>query len=206
VTGVKICGLTEPAGFDAAFAGAADWIGFIFFPPSPRHVTADQAAALSSRSAGGPRRVGVFVEPDDQYIADVLTRIKLDVLQLYVSAERAATVRMRFDRPVWRGVGVGVAADLPTADEAIDGFVIDAKPSADSTRPGGNARSFDWGVLAGWSAKLPWLLGGGLTPGNVAAAIAISGAPGVDVSSGVERAPGVKDPALIGQFMVNVRG
>ncbi len=206
MTGVKICGLTEPDGFDAAVAGAADWIGFIFFPPSPRHVTAEQAASLAARRNGGPRRVGVFVEPDDQYIADVLARIKLDVLQLYVSAERAAAVRIRFDRPVWRGIGVSVASDLPVAAEPIDGFVIDAKPPADATRPGGNARPFDWRVLAGWSAPLPWLLCGGLNPGNVAAAIDISGAPGVDVSSGVERAPGVKDPALIAQFLLSVRG
>jgi phosphoribosylanthranilate isomerase len=206
VTGVKICGLTEPAGFDAAVAGAADWVSFMFFPPSPRYVTAERAAALSGRSTAGPRRVGVFVEPDDQHVADVLARIRLDVLQLYVSAERAAALRIRFDRPVWRGVGINAAADLPVAAEAIDGFVIDAKAPFDATRPGGNARTFDWGVLAGWSPKLPWLLAGGLHPGNVAAAIAISGAPAVDVSSGVERAPGIKDPALIAQFMRAVRG
>jgi phosphoribosylanthranilate isomerase len=206
VTGVKICGLNDPASVAAASRGGADWIGFIFFPASPRHVTASRAALLSAGLPGGaPKRVGVFVAPEDEQIAAVLDHLSLDVLQLYVPPARAAAVRRRFGVPVWRAVGVASAADLPVDGDGIDGFLIEAKPPHDATRPGGNALPLDWAVLAGWSAPLPWLLGGGLNQGNVARAIAVSGAPAVDVSSGLERAPGVKDPKLIEAFLSTVR-
>jgi phosphoribosylanthranilate isomerase len=174
-------------------------VGFVFFPPSPRFVTPAQAAALARQT--GPARVGLFVDPTDDAIAATLAAIDLDVLQLVATAGRTADIRSRFGRPVWRALGVSRAADLPTALDGADALLLDAKPPPDATRPGGNARAFDWALLRGWTAPGPWLLAGGLTPGNVAAAIAATQAPAVDVSSGVERAPGVKDPALIEAFL-----
>jgi phosphoribosylanthranilate isomerase len=205
---VKICGINDEAGRDAAIAAGADWLGFVFFPPSPRAVTAGQAARLAAgvpARVGLPALVGLFVRPADADIAAVLGAVRLDVLQIYDTAARCAEVRARFGTPVWRAVGVAVPADLPAEAGGVDGFVIEAKPPEGATRPGGNAAAFDWGVAAGWRATLPWLLAGGLTPGNVAAAIRAAGAAGVDVSSGVERAPGVKDAALIRDFVAAAR-
>jgi len=202
---VKVCGIARADAFDAVVEAGADWIGFVFFPPSPRAVTPAQAAALSARHAGGPRRVGLFVDPTDDAIAVALAALPLDVLQLYVPSARAAEVRARFGVAVWRAVGVGARAELPDAAGAVDGFVIEPKPPAGATRPGGNAVALDWSLTAGWRAPLPWLLAGGLTPGNVGAAIRASGAAAVDVSTGVERAKGEKDPALIRAFVAAAR-
>ena len=201
---VKICGLTDEISVDTAVAAGADWIGFNFFPPSPRFAAPARAAALSARHQGGPKRVGLFVKPSEDEIAAVLDVLPLDILQLYVPQPRAMELRARFGLPVWRAVGVERPADLPlTAEE--DGLLVEAKPPAGATRPGGNAVSFDWTILAGWQAPAPWLLAGGLTPDNVAQAIRVSGAAAVDVSSGVESSTGVKDPALIRQFIANSR-
>jgi phosphoribosylanthranilate isomerase len=186
--------------FDSVVAAGVDWLGFVFFPASPRAVTPEQAAALSARHPGGPRRVGLFVDPTDAEIAATLAAVPLDVLQIHAQAARAAAIRERFGLPVWRAIGVATHADLPIAPEPVDALLIDAKPPAGATRPGGNAAVFDWSLLAGWRAPLPWLLAGGLTPDNVAAAIRATGAAAVDVSSGVESAPGVKNPALIAGF------
>jgi len=201
---VKICGITEPAGFDAAVAAGADWIGLNFFPPSPRFVTPAQAASLSARAAG-PLRVGLFVDPVDADVARVLGVVALDILQIYAPALRVAALRERFGLPVWRAAGVAVRADLPGEEPGIDGHVIEPKAPPGATRPGGNAISLDWSITAGWEAKRPWLLAGGLTPENVTDAIAASGAGAVDVSSGVERERGVKDPALIKAFVARAR-
>lgn len=201
---VKICGLRDAEAFDAAVAAGADYVGFNFFPPSPRVVAPAVAAALAARHPDGPKRVGLFVKPSEEEIAAVLGVVALDILQLYVPADRAMALRARFGLPVWRAVGVSVAADLPDS-AAEDGLLVEAKAPAGATRPGGNAVSFDWRILAGWRAPVPWMLAGGLAPGNVAEAIRVSGAPAVDVSSGVERAPGVKDPALIRQFIAAAR-
>jgi phosphoribosylanthranilate isomerase len=202
---VKICGMNDAASFDAAVEAGADWIGFVFFPRSPRALQPDEAARLSARHAGGPKRVGLFVAPSDADIAAVLERVRLDVLQLYVEAPRAAELRARFGVPVWRAAGVTVAADLPAEAGGADGFIVEPKPPAGATRPGGNAVALDWSLLAGWAAPAPWLLAGGLTPENVAAAIHASEARAVDVSSGVERSRGVKDPALIRAFVAAAR-
>ncbi len=202
--GVKICGLADEAAVDTAMEVGADWIGFNFFPPSPRYVAPARAAALAARHGGGPKRVGLFVKPADDEIATVLDTVALDILQLYVPAPRAMEVRARFGLPVWRAVGVAGPDDLPGV-AAEDALLIEAKPPPGATRPGGNAVSFDWTILAGWRAPAPWLLAGGLTPDNVAQAIRTSGAAAVDVSSGVESAPGVKDPALIRRFVANAR-
>ncbi len=202
---VKICGVNTPGAFDAAAGAGADWAGFVFFARSPRAVSASEAAALSARLEGGPRRVGLFVDPTDAAVAAVLATVKLDVLQVYATAERAAALRARFDLPVWLACGVASRLHLPATALSVDALVLEAKPPAAASRPGGNAARFDWSLLAGWKAPAPWLLAGGLHAGNVAEAIRMAGAPAVDVSSGVETAPGVKDPALIRAFIAAAR-
>lgn len=201
---VKICGINSPAALDAAADAGADWIGYVFFPPSPRAVTPAQAAALDAHRRG-PARVGLFVDPSDDDVALALAALPLDVLQVHAGAGRAAALRTRFDVPVWHVIGVGTAADLPTSASGVDGLLLDAKAPPGATRPGGNALSFDWSILRGWGAPLPWLLAGGLTPGNVAEAVRVSEAPAVDVSSGVESARGVKNTALIRAFVQAAR-
>jgi phosphoribosylanthranilate isomerase len=205
MTRVKICGINDPEGFDAAVEAGADWIGFNFFPPSPRYVTPARAAMLSARNPHGPPRVGLFVNPTEAMIADALTEVRLDILQLYGAGDSLPRLRARFGLPVWRPVGVADAGDLPTALDGADAMLVEAKPPADATRPGGNAARFDWRLTQDWRAPGPWLLAGGLDPGNVAEAIRLSGAESVDVSSGVERVKGVKDPALIRAFIDNAR-
>lgn len=202
---VKICGLNDPEGFDAAVAAGADWVGFVFFPPSPRAVTPAQATALAARAPDGPRRVGLFVAPTEAEIAAVLAAVRLDVLQLHADPDLAAAMRQRFGLPVWRGIGISAAADLPRDAGGADALLIEGKPPPGATRPGGNAARFDWSLLAGWHAPCPWLLAGGLDAGNVAEAIRATAAPAVDVSSGVEREKGVKDPALIRAFIAAAR-
>ncbi len=205
---VKICGVNDAAAMDAAVAAGADAVGFVFYPPSPRAVVPAQAAALSARApqAAAPLRVGLFVDPTDAQIAAVLTALRLDLIQLHgaESPARCAEIRERFGTAVMKALGVAQADDLEAlADYApvVDRFLLDAKPSPAATLPGGNAESFDWTLTAGRAVPRPWLLAGGLTPENVARAIRESGAPGVDVSSGVERMRGVKDPALIARFV-----
>lgn len=202
---VKICGINSREACDAAVEARADWIGFVFFPPSPRYVTPMQAAALAARHPGGPPRVGLFVDPTPEMVASVLAELQLDVLQLYGRMDLAG-LRARFGLPVWRALGIDTTADLPADSGGADALVLEAKPPPDATRPGGNAVSFDWSLLRGWRAPVPWVLAGGLTADNVAEAIRATGARAVDVSSGVERARGVKDPALIRRFIANARG
>jgi len=187
---------------DAVVQAGADYVGFVFFQRSPRYVTPAEARELSARHAGQmPLRVGLFVTPDDAEIDDILSEISLDVLQVHASPERVRQLRLRFGRPVWRQAGVASEADFPDEHEIADGFVLEAKPPAGATRPGGNAVQADWPLLARFHHSKPWLLAGGLNPGNVAEGLRVTGAPGVDVSSGVETAPGVKSPALIAAFV-----
>jgi phosphoribosylanthranilate isomerase len=201
---VKICGINDPEAFDAAVAAGADWVGFNFFPPSPRYVTPGEAAELSARASGGPARVGLFVDPTIEAIAATLEAVRLDALQLY-GAVNAQEFRRRFGLPVWRPLGVASKGDLPGEDQGADRLLLEARAPADAARPGGNALRFDWSVLRGWRAPAPWILAGGLTPGNVAEAIRATGAEAVDVSSGVERVSGEKDPALIRTFTRHAR-
>jgi len=201
MTQVKICGINDEIAFDTATEAGADWIGFVFFPASPRYLTPEAAAALSSRHTGGPLRVGLFVEPTPTMIATALEYVKLDVLQIYGALDRLDTFKARFGLPIWRGVGIGRAADLPTEALGANRLLIEAKPPAGANRPGGNATTFDWSVLRGWAAPVPWVLAGGLTPANIATAVRETGAPAVDVSSGVESRKGVKDPTLIRAFI-----
>lgn len=206
---VKICGLNDPAGLAAAVEAGADWVGFVFFPRSPRAVTPEQAAALSARHpgrrGGGSGRVGLFVDPEDAALDAALAALPLDALQLYAPPARIAAIAARLAVPVWRAVAVGGPADLPAAAGAEARLVIEPRPPADATRPGGNAARLDWTLTRGWAAPRPWLLAGGLTPEVVGGAIAASGARAVDVSSGVESAPGVKDPARIRAFVAAAR-
>ena len=205
MTKVKICGVNDAASFDTVVAAAADYVGFVFFAKSPRFITPATAAGLSARHAGGPQRVALLVAPEDDALAEVIAALQPDILQIYAPAERCADIRTRFGRPVWRAVGVSTAADLPTDAGGVDALLIEAKPPKDATRPGGNAAAFDWTILAGWTPGFDWLLAGGLDPDNVAEAVRIGHPPGVDVSSGVESAPGVKDPARIRAFITAAR-
>lgn len=201
---VKICGVKDPIAFDTAVEAGADWIGLNFFPRSPRYVTPEAARALSARHPGGPLRVGLFVDPTETEIATTLESVPLDVLQVYGEAD-VPTLRARFGLPVWRPVGVSAAADLPREMGGADALLVEPKPPPGATRPGGNAVQLEWALLQAWQAPGPWLLAGGLTPANVAEAIRVTGARAVDVSSGIERQRGEKDPALIRAFIAAAR-
>ncbi len=203
---VKICGIKDSEGLDSSVAAGADWVGFVFFPPSPRFVTPEGAASLLARHPGGPLRVGLFVEPTEAIIESVVEAVRLDALQVYGAADRLAAFRGRFGLPVWRAIGVADTTDLPVrAPDGVDRLVVEAKAPLGADRPGGHARAFDWSVLRGWRAPVAWMVAGGLTPQNVAAAIEATGAAAVDVSSGVERAKGVKDAARIHGFVAAAR-
>lgn len=197
---VKICGVRTPADLDAVADAGADWLGYVFFPASPRAVTPAEAAALDAHRRGAAR-VGLFVHPTDEEVERTLGAVPLDALQVHDTPERAAALRTRFGVAVWHVASIGNAGDLPAAAPGVDRLLLDARPPAGATRPGGNAVAFDWAILQGWAAPAPWLLAGGLHPGNVAAAIRISGALAVDVSSGVERVRGVKDAGLVRAFV-----
>nr|WP_194285501.1 phosphoribosylanthranilate isomerase [Komagataeibacter medellinensis] len=202
---VKICGLRDRAGLDAACEAGADWVGFVFFARSPRHVTAQEAGMLArTMPKAGPQRIGLFVRPTDVQIAEVLDHVPLDGLQIYDDAARATAIRARFGLPVWLAAGIASRADLPQAC-AVDGLVIESRPPTGSDRPGGNAHRFDWALTQKWQAPVPWLLAGGLDPDNVQLAIRQSGARAVDVSSGVESAPGIKSATLIHRFVQAAR-
>ncbi len=204
----KICGLNAPAAVDAAAKGGADLIGLVFYPPSPRAVTPEQAAQLAGRVPPGVTRVGLFVDPDDDQLAATLAKVPLDLLQLHghETPRRVAEIRARFARPVMKVIKVAKMEDLEAADAylgLVDRLMFDAKTpkAAKDALPGGNALAFDWQILAGRHWPKPWLLAGGLTADNLAEAVRTTGARGVDVSSGVEDAPGRKSPAKIAAFL-----
>jgi phosphoribosylanthranilate isomerase len=203
---VKICGLTSPAAVDAAVAAGAAYAGFVFHPNSPRHLGHAAAAALAARVPPGVTRVGLAVDMDDAGLDAILAAVPLDMLQLHgrESPERVAEVRARTGLPVIKAVGIATEADLPLLDEAAraaDMLLVDARPPPGASLPGGNGLAFDWRLIAGRRWPVPWLLAGGLTPANVAAAVRLTGARAVDVSSGVESSPGVKDPERIRAFV-----
>ena len=207
MSGFKICGLTQPADVEASVAAGATHVGFVFFERSPRHLSVERAASLAAGVPSGIVRVGLTVDATDDALDAILGAVPIDLLQLHghETPERAAALRRRI--PVMKAVGVREAADLDSArayEGAADLLLLDAKPPAGGL-PGGNGSAFDWGLLAGRTWGVPWMLAGGLDPGNVADAMAVSGAPFADVSSGVERAPGAKDPALIAAFGAALR-
>jgi phosphoribosylanthranilate isomerase len=204
----KICGVNSRPALDAAIAGGAGFIGFNFYPPSPRALNAEAAAALALAVPPVIAKVGVLVDEPDERIAEILARVPLDMLQLHgkETPARVDDVRHRFGLPVMKAVKIAEAADLAVADRYVghaDWLMFDAKPPPQMTGalPGGNALSFDWQLLAGRSWPSPWMLSGGLTSENLGEAVRISGARVVDVSSGVESQPGVKDPEKIAAFL-----
>lgn len=197
----KICGLTTAGTVDAAIDGGAAAVGFMFYAPSPRNLGFDQAAALAGRIPAHVCKVGVFVDPDDALIDAALAAAKLDALQLHNTAP-ARTAQLRAKAEIWVTIAVRTRADLDAAHRyagAADRIHYDAK--TDAALPGGMGVRFDWALLDGFRHPLPWLLSGGLNPSNVAEAIRRTGTPMVDVSSGVESAPGVKDVDKIATFL-----
>lgn len=202
----KICGLSTEQTLDAAIGGGASHVGFVAFPPSPRDVAPDRLVALATRVPAHATSVGVFVDPDDALLAK--TAPALPVLQLHhVTPQRAAAIRERFGKEVWVALPVRTRADLTSAREwrgAADRIVYDAKTPDDAALPGGMGLRFDWALLDGFEHPLPWVLSGGLDAANVGEAIGRTEASLVDVSSGVERAPGIKDAARIAAFLAAV--
>ncbi len=203
---VKICGLKTRDGLDAAVTAGARFVGFVFFRRSPRYIAPVEAGALAPTVPSHVWRVGLVVDADDSGLAEVVAKAHVTVLQLHgaESPERVADIRARFGVPVIKAIALGAPADLDRArayEAVADWLLFDAPPPLRATRPGGNAAAFDWTLLHARAWACPWILAGGLTAANVAAAVAATGASTVDVSSGVEREPGVKSPALISAFL-----
>lgn len=207
---VKICGLSTPAGLSAALEAGADLVGFVHFPKSPRHVPLDDAPALAAQVAGRALKVALTVDADDDLLAAVIAGFDPDILQLHgrEAPERVAAIRARFGRPVMKALPVARREDLavvPAFAQVADRILFDAKPAPDDLLPGGNGRVFDWTLLAGLDVPRPVMLSGGLDAENVSRALQIVTVDGVDVSSGVEDAPGVKSPEKIFAFVKAAR-
>ncbi len=207
-TAVKICGLKTEAALDAALAGGADYIGLVFYPPSPRNVDIATAAGLADRARGRTRIVALLVDPDDALVAEVATSVRPDVLQLHgaETPDRCRTIHAATGIPVMKAIKVETAADAAAAlayADVVERILFDAKApkGMSGALPGGNGLAFDWDAIAGVAPHLTYMLSGGLTPETVATAIRITGAPAVDVSSGVESRPGEKDPDMIRRFL-----
>ena len=207
---IKICGIGDVRGLDAALDSGAQMVGFVFFPPSPRHVSLDHAAGLAAHAGSRTRKVALTVDADDEALEAIVAAIRPDILQLHGTEPptRVEAVKHRFGLEVMRAVPVGSNADraaIRDFDAVADFLVLDAPPPGAASRPGGHGLPFDWSLLHDLRTRVPWLLAGGLHAGNVAAALAATGAPGVDVSSGVESAPGLKDPERIANFVTAAR-
>lgn len=207
---VKICGLSTPETLDAALEAGADLVGFVFFPKSPRNVSLEVAKALGERTGGRAKKVALLVDADDAEIASIMDALRPDMLQLHgrESPERTTEIRTRFGVPVMKALGVSTRDDLtgvPAFAEVADLLLFDAKPPKDAVLPGGNGVAFDWPILAGLDLAKPFMVSGGLDAGNVRDALALTKAQGADVSSGVETAPGIKDPRRIREFVEAAR-
>ncbi len=207
---VKICGLSTPATLDAALDAGADMVGFVFFSKSPRHIDWATARTLGRQATGRAKIVALSVDADDDTLKRIVDALSPDLMQLHGSETpaRVKEINTLFARPTMKAIGVATRDDLAATGAyagVADMLLIDAKPPKDAVLPGGNGRPFDWSLMQDFQAPVPWLLSGGLDPDNVAAAIALSGARGVDVSSGVESASGVKDPARIRAFVAAAR-
>jgi len=206
----KICGLSTAEGVAAATRHGAQFVGFVFYPPSRRHVTAELAAALCAIVPAGVVRTGLFVDADDDMIEEVLARAPLDLLQLHgrESPERVTLIKRRFGKPVMKAIPIAAETDLAVAERyygSADRLLFDAKPPKDAVVPGGNGLVFDWQLLGGRGWPIPWMLSGGLNADNLGEAVRLTHAGAVDVSSGVERAPGTKDPDRIAAFLARAR-
>ncbi len=203
---VKICGLRTPETLDVALESGADLVGFVFFPPSPRNLGLEAARRLGGQVRGHAGKVALTVDATDDTLRDVVAALKPDMLQLHgkETPERVAVVRSRFGLPVMKALPIASRRDLSPIHlyaKVADRLIFDARAPKGATRPGGLGTPFDWTLLAGLNSGVPFMLSGGLDAGNVAEALAITRAPGVDVSSGVESTPGVKDPAKIREFI-----
>jgi len=210
-TQVKICGLKTEAALEAALAHGADYVGVVFFPPSPRSIDPEKAKPLAMKARGRAKVVALLVDPEDALIEAVVRLVEPDMLQLHgeETAERAVAIRRRWDLPVIKAIKVATAADARVAlnyRAMVDYILFDARPPEGATRPGGHGTAFDWSVLNGVKEHVPYILSGGLTPDNVADAIRATRARIVDVSSGVESSPGEKDLALIQRFLQAAKG
>ncbi|MBN9081184.1 MAG: N-(5'-phosphoribosyl)anthranilate isomerase [Rhizobiales bacterium 62-17] len=206
---VKICGLSTAPTLEAALDGGADMVGFVFFPKSPRHLSFEQAAALAPLVAGRAGKVALSVDADDALIDGIITALHPDMLQLHgrETPQRVRDLKARTGLPVMKAIPVSTRDDLAAAaayENVADRLLFDAKPPKDAVLPGGNGMAFDWAILKDVNTRLPWMLSGGLNGENVVAAVE-AGAPGLDVSSGVESAPGVKDIGLIRDFIAKAR-
>ncbi len=207
---VKICGLREVNAVAAAAESGANYIGLNFVPKSPRYVTLDLAKELALAAPTGMAKVGLVVDVDDARLDAILESVPLDMIQLHgaETPARVAEVRQRTGLPVMKAIGIAGADDVHAIAEyapVADQLLIDTKPPKDAKITGGNGVAFDWTLIAGRRWAVPWMLAGGLTMANVAEAIAVTGAKQVDLSSGVESAPGVKDPKLIADFIAAAR-
>ncbi len=208
---VKICGLRTEADVAAVARVGAAYAGFVFFPKSPRHLTLEAARNLALSAPDGLCKVALVVDADDASLDALVAAVPLDMLQLHghETPARVAEVKARYGLPVMKAMGVADEGDLAGLLEmslAADQLLIDAKPAAGADLPGGNGLAFDWRLLVGRKWLRPWMLAGGLTPENVAQAVRLTGARQVDVSSGVEASPGVKDPAKIAAFVEAAQG
>ena len=203
---VKICGLSTPETLDVALDAGADMVGFVFFPPSPRHLDLGTARDLGKHVKRRAVKVALTVDADDATLADIVEVLQPDILQLHgrETVTRLRDIKQKFGLQVMKAVAVETAADLaslPGYAAAADRILFDAVAAKEATRPGGLGAVFDWHVLENLGLKLPFMVSGGLHAGNVAEAVRVTRAGGVDVSSGVERAPGIKDPELIRAFI-----
>ncbi len=205
MTLVKICGLTRAEDVTASVEAGATYIGLNFYPRSPRYVTSEQAITLSERIPAGVCKVGLVVDADDVTLTELM-KVPLDMLQLHGSEtpQRVTEIKQKFGLPVMKVIGIADESDVANLESyfgVADQVMVDAKPPRSGGLPGGNGLTFDWRLIAGRRWPVPWMLAGGLTPDNVAEAVALTGVKQVDVASGVESAPGVKDAALIRAFV-----
>jgi phosphoribosylanthranilate isomerase len=203
---VKICGLSTPVALEAALDAGADMVGFVFFPPSPRHVAFETASALGRRVRGRAQKVALTVDADDALLTAIVAALEPDLLQLHGKEPpaRVAAIRRNFGLPVMKAIAVAAKGDLGAVAafaDVADRMLFDGRPPREATRPGGLGKAFDWRLLEDLDPGVPFMLSGGLDAGNVSEALHITRAPAVDVSSGVERAPGEKDPDKIRAFV-----
>jgi phosphoribosylanthranilate isomerase len=207
---VKICGLRDVAGLEAAVSAGASYVGLVFFPKSPRNISIEEAARVAKSAPVGVAKVALVVDADDALLDAITADVPLDILQLHgkETPARVAAIRARYGLPVMKAVGVADETDLAALDafaQVADQVLVDAKPPKNADLPGGNGLSFDWRLIAGRRWPVPWMLAGGLTADNVAEAIALTGATQVDVSIGVESAAGIKDATMMQAFCEAVR-
>jgi phosphoribosylanthranilate isomerase len=203
---VKICGLSTRETLDVALSAGADMVGFVFFPPSPRHLSLEAARELGRQAKGRASKVALTVDADDATLANIVETLQPDLLQLHggETVARLRDIKQKFGLPVMKAIAVETVADLAALSgyaAVADRILFDARAPKQATRPGGLGTAFDWHVLERLDLKLPFMVSGGLNAANVAEAVRVTRAGGVDVSSGVERTPGVKDPDMIRAFI-----